>query len=121
MKIRHIHFVDSVKWIFDTEDGAIHPGDLYSIEHDKSHCGEWDNCDGVHWYLRLPNNEPWQLTGRARNCTKPDDKLHRCWVLEGEPENFNISKSGNTCGAGAGSIASGDFHGWLRNGELIEV
>ena len=26
-----------------------------------------------------------------------------------------------TFNAGAGSIASGDFHGWLRNGELIEV
>lgn len=39
-------------------------------------------------------------------------------ILEGELK-FNITGSKTTCGVS--SVASGDYHGWLRNGELVEV
>jgi hypothetical protein len=56
---------------------------------------------------------------RASNCTMPNDMLHRCWVRHGNPPMITVDKNGPTCGAGAGSILSGNWHGFLRNGELV--
>jgi hypothetical protein len=78
---------------------------------------EWDNCNGTHWTLILPNGHSWDMSSRASNCTMPQDRQHRCWVLHGDPPH-SADKAGHTCAAGAGSIQSGDFHGFYRDGEI---
>jgi hypothetical protein len=40
-------------------------------------------------------------------------------VRHGEAPNITVDKNGVTCGAGAGSIQCGSYHGFLRNGELV--
>ena len=61
----------------------------------------------------------WSPDSRASNCTMKEDKVHRCWVRHGTPPNITVDKNGNTCSAGAGSIATGNWHGFLRNGYLV--
>lgn len=71
--------------------------------------------------VKTPGNRDWIIDGQASNCTIPDDKMqekHHCWVLHGEPPNVTIDKQGTTCSAGAGSVQSGNWHGFLRNGFL---
>lgn len=60
----------------------------------------------------------WYIDSRASNCTMPNDTKHRCWVRHGAPPNITVDKNGNTCAAGAGSIACGGYHGFLRAGYL---
>jgi hypothetical protein len=113
---------------YDNPEGIPQPGDMFWTTwhgHTDVRTGEsgdgcyWhDNCDGRHLQVILPNGNEWDIDGRASNCTKPDDKSHRCWVREGEPPNITAGKQGNTCSAGGGSIKSGDYHGFLRNGVL---
>lgn len=62
----------------------------------------------------------WHIDGVCSNCTKPNNKEHRCWVRHGVPPNITVDKNGNTCSAGAGSISIGKYHGFLRNGFLTE-
>lgn len=76
--------------------------------------------DGRTLMVKLPNGREWVVDSRANNCTKPDDKVHRCWCRHGEVPKVTVDKSGNTCSAGAGSIIAGDFHGFLRKGILTE-
>jgi hypothetical protein len=76
------------------------------------------NTDGRFLVVRLPNGNDWCIDSRASNCTKPDDEGHRCWIRHGDPPNLTVDKNGITCDAGAGSIQSGNYHGFLRNGEL---
>lgn len=74
--------------------------------------------DGRWLVVRLPNGHDWSIDSRCRNCTLPNDDTHRCWVRHGEPPTITVDKNGRTCSAGAGSIQSGNYHGFLRNGEL---
>jgi len=77
--------------------------------------------DGRSIVAKLPDGHEWIVDGRASNCTKPEDNVHKCWVRHGEPPNLTVDKNGNTCAAGAGSILSpraGNWHGFLRNGYL---
>lgn len=71
--------------------------------------------------VKTPGGE-WQIDSQASNCTMKDDHRqakHHCWIRHGEPPNITVSKEGgSTCGAGAGSIQCGSFHGFLRNGHL---
>jgi hypothetical protein len=69
--------------------------------------------------VRLPNGHDWMPDTRASNCTLPDDNDHRCWVRHGAPPNVTVDKNGRTCAAGAGSIASGSYHGFLQAGQLV--
>lgn len=81
--------------------------------------GSWaQGPDGRSLVVKLPNQGEWLVDGPASNCTKPDEKTHRCWIRHGEWPAVTVDKSGNTCEAGAGSIASGDYHGFLRGGYL---
>lgn len=73
--------------------------------------------DGRCLTVITPGGE-WNIDGRASNCTMPEDKIHRCWVRHGTPPNITVDKNGNTCRAGAGSIAQKNYHGFLRNGFL---
>lgn len=76
--------------------------------------------DGRHLMAMLPNGREWLIDGQANNCTKPEDRAHRCWIRHGEPPNITVDKRGNTCSAGAGSIQAGDYHGFLRAGQLVD-
>jgi hypothetical protein len=65
----------------------------------------------------------WYIDYRASNCTRPDDKDHRCWVRKGTfGKKLTVGKDGNTCSAGAGSFFMDDmkWHGFLRNGVLVQ-
>lgn len=108
---------------YNTRTGRPEPGDLFYQEQigfdEPGKCFHHDNCDGRHLVAVLPTGEHWDIDSRANNCTRPDDRLHRCWVREGEPPNITAGKAGNTCSAGAGSIATSNWHGFLRNGEFI--
>jgi hypothetical protein len=116
---------------YSTPSGAPEIGDAYFAPWIHSHgapCA-WDNCTDPrgHLYIILPNGDVFDSDARARNCTRTDDRLHRCWVKTGRIEdgNLDLSKNGDSCDAGAGSIASDGhgarpaWHGFLRNGELV--
>lgn len=79
----------------------------------------WDNEVEPHLMVRCPSDRDWDIDSRASNCTLPNDRLHRCWVRHGEPPNLTVDKAGLTCSAGAGSIGLPNWHGFLRNGELV--
>lgn len=77
-------------------------------------CGE----DGRAIICRVPKKHDWHIDGPCSNCTRPNEP-HKCWVRHGEPPNLTVDKNGNTCSAGGGSILTADWHGFLRNGELV--
>lgn len=70
-----------------------------------------------------PDGHPWTIDARARNCTMPEDDEHWCWCRHGRPEDgtLHVDKNGVTCAAGAGSIDTGKWHGFLHNGQLVET
>lgn len=65
-----------------------------------------------------PGNE-WMIDYKASNCGLPNDKVHKCWCRHGIPPLITVDKNCNSCNAGAGSIQRGNYHGFLRNGELV--
>lgn len=76
---------------------------------------------GLPLIIKLPDGDLWYVDGPASNCGRPDDpyqERHHCWVRHGEPPNITVDKNGSTCAAGAGSIASSHYHGFLTNGEF---
>ena len=103
--------------------GEMYFADWYGCEERGGSCIHgWTNCDGKHLIVHLPGDEHhwWDVDGRASNCTMPGDTLHRCWVRHGDPATgvVHVDKNGLTCAAGAGSIASRAYHGFLHNGAL---
>lgn len=100
---------------YDTPSGHLEPGCMFYTK--CSDC-PWDNCDGRHLMATCPNGDVWDIDGRASNCTMPEERTHRCWVRHGEPPDITVDKNGHTCSAGAGSIATGDYHGFLQNGSF---
>lgn len=78
--------------------------------------------DGRALHVVLPTGHVWHVDGRASNCTRPDDDVHKCWVRHGRPEDgtLHVDKQGNTCAAGAGSIMVPGYHGFLRHGYLTD-
>lgn len=100
------------------ERDSLPPGALYRqswLEDSTSFVG----ADGQSWAAVLPNGNHWMIDGRASNCDKQFDKFHKCWCRHGEAPKFTVDKNGLTCNAGAGSIVSGDYHGFLRDGHLV--
>ncbi len=93
--------------------GAIWRADWYED------AAEFTGIDGKSYVVKTPGGL-WAIDSRASNCTLPNDTVHKCWCRHGEPPNFTVDKNGNTCGAGAGSILQRNYHGFLRNGELVE-
>lgn len=101
-----------------------HPGACY-----EDPDGAWDSkarnkrfgYDGKALVVILPNGSSWYIDSRASNCTRPEDNSHRCWVRHGSPLDgtLHVDKNGDTCQAGAGSIISGDFHGFLHSGHIV--
>jgi hypothetical protein len=120
-----VHHSGGSEPTYDTESGKQEPGCMYwntHMPHDGQTCSfyKWTNCDGRHLMVVLPNGISWDVDSRASNCDKQDDTTHRCWVRKGNPETEPVTagKDGPTCTAGAGSIASGDYHGYLQAGIL---
>jgi hypothetical protein len=79
----------------------------------------WRGEDGIALVVRLANGHDWIVDSVASNCDQRD-RPHHCWVRHGDPrtEPVTVDKDGDTCGAGAGSILAGDYHGFLRAGVL---
>lgn len=94
--------------------GAIFDADWY---HD---CSELCGPDGKCMCVQVPGGHLWMIDSRAGNCTMPDDTKHKCWVRHGEAPNLTVDKNGLTCQAGAGSIQTENWHGFLTNGILSE-
>jgi len=95
-------------WYIDEKTGHFHLG----------HKGGWSVEPPLS--VRTPGGD-WLIDGRASNCTMPEDNEHRCWPRQGTAPRITVSKSfGNTCSAGGGSIISGDYHGFLRDGYLVK-
>lgn len=91
-------------------------------EHIGSECFDRDTCDPRgHLHVVLPDGTAWDVMSRASNCTAKQERTHFCWVLHGELEagTLHVDKGGNTCAAGAGSIATSGYHGFLQHGELV--
>jgi len=80
---------------------------------------DWDNQTEPPLMCMTPANREWNIDGRASNCTLPNERTHRCWVRHGTPPQITVDKQGHTCSAGAGSIISGNWHGFLQNGQLV--
>lgn len=82
------------------------------------HRPEWCGPDGRSLVVVCPDGRQWMIDSRASNCTMPDDKVHKCWVRHGSPEagDLHVDKDGVTCAAGAGSIDTGGYHGFLHHG-----
>jgi hypothetical protein len=97
----------------DAPDGAMWEASWYSG------VPSWCGPDGRAIICRAPTKHDWHIDGPANNCTRPNDEAHRCWVRHGVPPNLTVDKNGNTCSAGAGSILTPAWHGFLRNGELV--
>lgn len=73
--------------------------------------------------VRLPDKSDWIVNADANNCNWPGgDRAqahHHCWPYRGTPPIIDVSKDyGPTCTAGAGSILTAHWHGFLRNGYL---
>lgn len=103
--------------IYNTPSGKLEPGCLFWADWYPENMF-WDNDKEPHLMAVLPNGHYWDIDSRASNCTMPNDRLHRCWCRHGEVPNITVDKNGLTCSAGAGSIQSGDYHGFLINGEF---
>lgn len=98
--------------------GAMWYADWYlGLEHEP-----FKGPDGHCLVVKLPNGHEWVIDGPCSNCTDREDYLrggHKCWVRHGTAPRITVDKLGKTCDAGGGSIQSGSFHGFLRNGELV--
>lgn len=81
---------------------------------------EWCGLDGHALVVKVHGSQDWHVDGRASNCTKPDDSVHKCWCRHGDPSTgeVTVDKNGNTCSAGAGSLMLRDWHGFLTAGWL---
>lgn len=97
----------------DAPVGAIWRADWY--EDFEGYRG----ADGKSYICMTPGGA-WAIDTEASNCTRPGDLSHKCWCRHGIAPNFTVNKVGNTCSAGAGSIAVGNYHGFLINGELTD-
>lgn len=105
----------------DAEPGAMWDASWYPAP--------YRGADGKVLCVQLPNGRTWMIDSRASNCTKPDDTEHDCWCRHGDPPNLTVDKNPepgrSTCEAGGGSIGSGEgedyYHGFLRNGELVNA
>jgi len=104
---------------WDTSEGRPKPGDMFWITFSGGTCSTHEPPCARHLAVVCPDGHWWDIDGRASNCTMKEDKLHRCWVRHGDLPNITVDKNGVTCAAGAGSIQTDRWHGFLRNGELV--
>jgi hypothetical protein len=104
---------------FDWELERPKPGDMFWMSFSSGFCNNHEPPCRMHLVVVCPDGHWWNIDSRASNCTMKEDKTHRCWVRHGDPPNITVDKDGATCNAGAGSIQTPGWHGFLRNGELV--
>lgn len=95
-------------------------GAMWHADWQGTYNGMGIGSDGHCLMVRTPGGD-WNVDSRASNCTMPSDNEHRCWVRHGEAPIITVDKNGRTCQAGAGSIACGNYHGFLQNGFLTNA
>jgi hypothetical protein len=97
---------------------VITPGGGWMID------GRASNCDSPCKHCGVPykdhkNEISGQSLPAANSCDQYEDsRPHKCWVRHGQLPLITVDKDGITCGAGSGSILIGEYHGFLKNGEL---
>lgn len=100
----------------------------------------WAGPDGLRLVAKTPDGHDWMIDGRASNCTEKcgncgrpyhehREKIcdgfkrtdnHKCWTRNTNLDCLDVGKGyGPTCAAGAGSILTGEWHGFLRNGFFV--
>lgn len=86
---------------------------------------EWAGVNGGRgpaYVVKLPDGHEWMPGMNATNCDRKGQD-HDCWCVHGEAPLLTVDKNPEpgrtTCSAGAGSIASPGWHGFLTNGELV--
>jgi len=67
--------------------------------------------DGIHLTVRLPNGTDWMPDSPPSGGGSP-------WSRMGDPRQANVTCSPSIASGKAGQ--PGYYHGWLRNGELVE-
>jgi hypothetical protein len=112
-------FVDTVYRRVDTGEEMSLRGAPPGAMWDAWWYGSFKGDDGRSIVVVCPGGHEWLIDGRAKNCTMLEDWEHRCWIRHGVPPNLTVDKNGKTCAAGAGSIQTQNWHGFLRNGELV--
>jgi hypothetical protein len=113
-------FYGDVPWeeIPKDENQRPVPGAMFWIKFSGGGCSDHEPPCTQHLMVVTPDRHWWDIDGRANNCTMKTDKRHRCWVRHGVPPDLTVDKAGLTCAAGAGSIQTPDWHGYLHNGVL---
>lgn len=123
-------FTDDDLWLLDVERIWRRPdtGEEFHLRDaapGAMYWAQWSNMGGdpeaFSLCVILPGGHPWSIDGRANNCGRPDDRTHRCWCRHGDPPDVTVDKECDTCAAGAGSIRAGDYHGFLRDGWLVDA
>jgi len=100
--------------------GGPKPGDMFYVTFaGDGRCRTHEPPCARHLYVVTPDGHWWDIDGRASNCTLKEDKAHRCWVRHGDPPHLTVDKNGLTCAAGAGSIQTDRWYGFLRDGHLV--
>jgi hypothetical protein len=136
------HWQMSAHQLLERSDGGgrctLRDAPLGSIWHAPwmAEYDEYRGPDGRSLWARCPDGHDWGIDSRARNCDSPcktcsvpyhahrgtgghqyvDARPHKCWVRHGTPPELHVDKAGVTCGAGAGSIDTGKWHGFLHQG-----
>lgn len=77
---------------------------------------DWMKGEDGHCVMVRTPGGMWTIDGPATNCTRPEDREHKCWCRHGTPPKLTVDKNCLTCQAGGGSIVSGSYHGFLREG-----
>lgn len=98
----------------------------------------WRGPDDIALMVKTPGGD-WNVDGEASNCTRTQygpkkirgilhqkvwlGRTHYCWIRTGDPRqpatlHVDKGKPGESCAAGAGSIAIGSYHGFLHHGHL---
>ena len=134
------HAVTGERWQMDEiPNGALWRATW--MEADATSGPMYHTPDGQIWMGKTPDGHEWTIDGRASNCDSPckncgeafnkhkggvdrcknyeDAKPHNCWIRKGTAPLFTVGKDGPTCGAGAGSILTDKWHGFLRAGRWI--
>lgn len=98
-----------VTWYKNSETGLFwHPG------------FENKQFDHAPLCVRTPGGD-WVIDSRCNNCSLPDDLDHKCWPRAGSAPKITVSKTlGPTCSTGGGSVITGNYHGFLRDGFLVK-
>lgn len=90
------------------------PGMMWDADWMPDH---YKGADGRSLVVVTPDGHEWNIDGPCNNCTDPKTP-HKCWCRHGEPPVLTVDKDCKTCKAGAGSIATPNWHGFLTNGVL---